>query len=108
MAGRLAELAGDYESGEKSRTFVFVDEGHTLGNVLRSIVAHYPDVEFCGYTVPHPAEAKMHFRIQAKKGRAVDILRRGLEDLAKVCDHTIHTFDKAMSKHNKSIKMDTS
>ncbi|XP_043269047.1 probable DNA-directed RNA polymerases I and III subunit RPAC2 [Venturia canescens] len=100
--GRLAELAGDDASGEKSRTFVFHDEGHTLGNVLRSIIAQYPDVSFCGYTVPHPAETKMHFRIQAKNGRAVDILKRGLEDLEKVCDHTGATFTSAYEKFNKS------
>lgn len=23
-----------------------------------------PDVEFCGYTMPHPSEPKMHLRIQ--------------------------------------------
>ncbi|XP_046487226.1 DNA-directed RNA polymerases I and III subunit RPAC2 isoform X1 [Neodiprion pinetum] len=93
--GRLAELAGDGESGEKSRTFVFQDEGHTLGNALRSIIAQYPDVQFCGYTVPHPAETKMHFRIQAKSGRAVDILRKGLEDLEKACEHTAKAFETA-------------
>ncbi|XP_074107866.1 RNA polymerases I and III subunit AC2 l(2)37Cg [Cotesia typhae] len=90
---RLAELAGDQISGDKSRTFVFQDEGHTLGNALRSIITHYPDVEFCGYTVPHPAEPKMHFRIQMKgNGRAVDALRRGLKDLEAACDHVTQVF----------------
>lgn len=23
-----------------------------------------PDVEFCGYTIPHPSESKMNIRIQ--------------------------------------------
>ena len=23
-----------------------------------------PDVEFCGYSAPHPSEAKIHLRIQ--------------------------------------------
>ncbi|XP_012268216.1 probable DNA-directed RNA polymerases I and III subunit RPAC2 [Athalia rosae] len=107
--GRLAELAGDEKSGEKSRTFVFQDEGHTLGNALRSIIAQYPNVQFCGYTVPHPAETKMHFRIQAKSGRAVDVLRQGLEDLEKVCEHTTEAFESAWdSFRNKSDdSMDT-
>lgn len=55
-------------------------------------------MHFCGYTVPHPAEAKMHFRIQSKHGRAVDILKRGLQDLEKVCDHTKETFEKAVEE----------
>ncbi|CAD7091941.1 unnamed protein product [Hermetia illucens] len=97
----FAELAGDENSGEHARTFVFEDEGHTLGNALKSIISRYPDVDFCGYTIPHPAENKMHFRIQAnKKLRAIDILKRGLEDLEAVCDHTIETFEKAMNDYN--------
>ncbi|CAG2067877.1 unnamed protein product [Timema podura] len=87
----IAELAGD-EKSEKSRTFVFSEGGHTVGNALRSIVSRYPEVLFCGYTVPHPAEANMHFRIQTSGVRAVDVLRRGIEDLEKLCDHTINTF----------------
>ncbi|XP_055302779.1 probable DNA-directed RNA polymerases I and III subunit RPAC2 [Sitodiplosis mosellana] len=84
------------DDNESSCTFVFENEGHTLGNVLKSIICRYPDVNFCGYTVPHPADTKMHLRIQASKNvRAVDVLRRGLADLEKVCDHTITTFESA-------------
>lgn len=54
------------------------------------------DVKFCGYTVPHPAESKMHFRIQMQQGRAVDALKKGLEDLVKICDHTTDLFDEEM------------
>lgn len=62
-----------------------------------------PDVCFCGYTIPHPQENKMHFRIQAQPNvRAVDILRRGLKDLEDVCDHTITTFDEAMGKYRRN------
>ncbi|XP_015605728.1 probable DNA-directed RNA polymerases I and III subunit RPAC2 [Cephus cinctus] len=97
--GRLAELAGDEDTGDRCRTFVFQDEGHTLGNALRSIVSRYPEVLFCGYTVPHPAETKMHFRIQVSNGRAIDVLRKGLEDLEKVCDHTSKTFEAAWESY---------
>ncbi|XP_037940265.1 probable DNA-directed RNA polymerases I and III subunit RPAC2 [Teleopsis dalmanni] len=87
----LAELSGDTEEG--SRTFVFTNEDHTLGNPLKSIICRYDEVDFCGYTIPHPSENKMHFRIQARGVRAIDILRRGLEELQKICDHTIQTFE---------------
>ncbi|KOB66854.1 putative DNA-directed RNA polymerases I and III subunit RPAC2, partial [Operophtera brumata] len=56
------------------------------------------DVEFCGYTVPHPAESKMHFRIQAQETPALEILKRGLRDLEKVCDHTIDLFEKEVKE----------
>lgn len=45
----------------------------------------------------------MHFRIQAHSNkRAIDILRRGLEDLQHICDHTITTFEDAMNLY-KSV-----
>ncbi|XP_049777166.1 probable DNA-directed RNA polymerases I and III subunit RPAC2 isoform X2 [Schistocerca cancellata] len=80
---RIAELAGEDDTEERNRTFVFADEGHTFGNALRSIIVRYPEVLFCGYTIPHPAETKMHFRIQTNGPRAADILKRGIEDLEK-------------------------
>ncbi|KAF7987388.1 hypothetical protein HCN44_003150 [Aphidius gifuensis] len=104
--GRLAEIAGDESSNDKSRTFVFQEEGHTLGNALRSVIAQYPHVNFCGYTVPHPAEAKMHFRIQMSKGRAIDALRNGLEDLEKLCDHTTEKFTQAWQEFEKNPVID--
>lgn len=56
-------------------------------------------MQFCGYTVPHPAESKMHFRIQMNKGHAIDALKRGLEDLVKICDHTLEKFDEEMTSY---------
>uniref|UniRef100_A0A1B0G937 DNA-directed RNA polymerases I and III subunit RPAC2 n=1 Tax=Glossina morsitans morsitans TaxID=37546 RepID=A0A1B0G937_GLOMM len=105
--GALAEVAGD-ESNEGSRTFVFQDEGHTLGNSLKTIVTRYPDVDFCGYTIPHPAENKLHFRIQSSQSRAIDILKRGLEDLEKLCDHTITTFEAEVKAFNDKDKIQIS
>ncbi|KAK0183471.1 hypothetical protein PV327_001509 [Microctonus hyperodae] len=102
--GRLAEIAGDEGSGDQSRTFVFQNEGHTLGNALRSIISQYPRVAFCGYTVPHPAETKMHLRIQMKGNeRAVDALRQGLKDLDKVCDHVADQFQQEYAKEYPKI-----
>jgi DNA-directed RNA polymerase I and III subunit RPAC2 len=61
-------------------------------------------VEFCGYSIPHPSEAKMNLRIQTygrsyKRDRPersannqVDgvsvytVLEKGLEDLMNMCD----------------------
>lgn len=31
---------------------------------LFSLIDNSPNVDFCGYSLPHPSEAKMHFRIQ--------------------------------------------
>lgn len=77
-----------------------------LATDLKTFSIFSPDVEFCGYTVPHPADPKMHFRIQMRQGTAGDALKRGLEDLVKMCDHTIEVFDGEMlaykTAHNLS------
>ncbi|XP_024215619.1 DNA-directed RNA polymerases I and III subunit RPAC2 [Halyomorpha halys] len=103
---RITELAGDNQPDDTSKTFVFYDEGHTLGNALRFVITKYPEVNFCGYTVPHPAEQKMHFRIQTNGLRAVDILQRGLEDLEKLCEHTLKVFDEAVSDYKNQSSME--
>ncbi|XP_013161782.1 PREDICTED: DNA-directed RNA polymerases I and III subunit RPAC2 [Papilio xuthus] len=99
---KISELPGDEESGLTCRTYVFQDESHTLGNALKCIINRYDDVDFCGYTVPHPAESKMHFRIQTKETPALEVLKRGLKDLQKVCDHTIDLFEKEVKEFNKT------
>lgn len=101
MAGRLAVVGGD-DLNDKSKTFVFIGEGHTLGRALVTIMQNFADVMFCSYTISHPNEDKMLLRIQAREGRAVDILRRGLENLSDVCDHTIDTFEKAMTNFRET------
>ncbi|KAL7636632.1 UNVERIFIED_CONTAM: hypothetical protein RMT77_013409 [Armadillidium vulgare] len=67
-----------------SKTFVIYNEGHTLGNPLKHIIVQYPEVQFCGYTIPHPMEQKIHFRIQCTGKPAAEILRQGLKDLKKL------------------------
>ncbi|KAL3267269.1 hypothetical protein HHI36_011402 [Cryptolaemus montrouzieri] len=104
---QLAETETGSNSLESTKTFVFQDEGHTLGNALRCVIASNPNVQFCGYTVPHPSEAKMHFRIQMQKGRAIDALKKGLEDLVKMCDHTLSVFDEEMLSFKTEHKLNT-
>ncbi|XP_022905503.2 DNA-directed RNA polymerases I and III subunit RPAC2 [Onthophagus taurus] len=101
----VAQLAGNTDEG--SRTFVIDGEGHTLGNALRTIIVCYPDVEFCGYTVPHPAENKINFRIQMMtgKGKAIDALKRGLSDLATVCDVMLQKFDNDLESYKEHYKV---
>ena len=81
------------------RTFVFKKEGHTLGNALRSAILQNPQVEFCGYSMPHPAEDQMHMRIQTVKGvDAQDALLKGLQDLKAMSVHAKETFEKSVKK----------
>ena len=47
-----------------SATFTLHNEDHTMGNTLRYMLNKTPSVSFVGYSVPHPAEAKMNLRLQ--------------------------------------------
>lgn len=81
---RVRVLSG---STETAASFQFDGEDHTLGNALRYIIMKNPDVEFCGYSIPHPSEAKMNLRIQTYDGVSVyTVLEKGLEDLMNMCD----------------------
>ena len=52
------------ENDNRCATYVFNNEDHTLGNVLRVILAGHSDVEFVGYSIPHPSDTKMNMRLQ--------------------------------------------
>lgn len=47
-----------------SASFQISEEDHTLGNALRYIIMKNPEVEFCGYSIPHPSENLLNVRIQ--------------------------------------------
>jgi len=84
---------------DSCKTFIFKNEGHTLGNALRFVISHYPEVKFCGHTIPHPSENELHLRIQTMTGEsAVDVLRKGLQDLEQICEVTEETFNSAVDK----------
>jgi DNA-directed RNA polymerase I and III subunit RPAC2 len=82
-----------------SKTFVLEEEDHTLANALRYIIMKNPDVVFCGYTQPHPSEARINFKIQTNmKATALDVLEKGLQSLNDVCIHVLDTFAKEADK----------
>ena len=70
----------------------------TLGNALRTVILQNPEVIFCGYTLPHPAEDQMHLRIQTVAGvDAQDALLKGLQDLKAVTAHTKKVFSQSVA-----------
>ncbi|CAD6185623.1 unnamed protein product [Caenorhabditis auriculariae] len=66
-------------------TVILHEEDHTIGNALKHLLCQNPEVEFCGYNVPHPLEDKILLRIQTKIGsNALPFLVKALEDLEKI------------------------
>ncbi|KAH8113616.1 RBP11-like subunits of RNA polymerase [Phellopilus nigrolimitatus] len=51
-------------------TFRIHDEGHTVGNALRWMLMKNPEVEFCGYSAPHPSENIIQIRVQMYDNRS--------------------------------------
>ncbi|KAK7728051.1 RNA polymerase subunit AC19 [Botryosphaeria dothidea] len=111
--GHVEENGAEEEVEEKQRirvlpgsentaaSFEFENEDHTLGNALRYIIMKNPSVEFCGYSIPHPSEAKMNLRIQTYDDVSVyDVLEKGLDDLAELCDVVIDKFTVARDEFN--------
>jgi len=83
-------------------TYIFSDEDHTLGNALRFMLIKRPDVEFCGYSIPHPSENFMNLRLQVVEKNSNDVLKAGLKDLASVCDLIDSKFNDALKKFEKN------
>ncbi|KAK6349746.1 RNA polymerase subunit AC19 [Orbilia brochopaga] len=80
-------MLGSATDDDSCASFQFENEDHTLGNALRWIIMKNPQVEFCGYSIPHPSEAKMNMRIQTYgEITAKDALIKGLADLRDLCD----------------------
>nr|SVE93406.1 EOG090X0LBP [Moina brachiata] len=103
---RRLTIAREEEENDHLKTFILKGEGHTLGNALRTLILKNPDVVFCGYTIPHPSENKLHLRIETRTMSAAEALREGLRQLQDVCDHILTTFETAVADY-KSAKMET-
>lgn len=73
-------------------TFVLRGEDHTLGNALRYILMKNRDVEFCGYSIPHPSEDVMNIKVQTTGKPAADVFRKALHDLRAMAQHIQTSF----------------
>ncbi|CAH1777509.1 unnamed protein product [Owenia fusiformis] len=98
---RNLEVVQSSSEDETCQTFVLHNEDHTLGNSLRYMVMKNPAIEFCGYTIPHPSENKINFRIQTRGGPAVDALQKGLTDLKEVSGHILTTFESKVQSYKR-------
>ncbi|PWY71567.1 DNA-directed RNA polymerase I and III 14 KDA polypeptide [Aspergillus sclerotioniger CBS 115572] len=97
---RIVVLPG---ASDTAASFQFEGEGHTLGNALRYAIMKNPEVEFCGYTIPHPSEMKMNLRIQTyDTTTATEALEKGLDTLMDLCDVVTDKFTTSRDAFNAS------
>jgi DNA-directed RNA polymerase I and III subunit RPAC2 len=90
-------------SSDCSATYIFGNEDHTLGNALRYLLVQRPDTEFCGYSVPHPYEPKMHVRLQTTGVTSLQVLKAGLKDLEETANVLDDNFIEALNKYQKKV-----
>merc|ERR1719245_2487632 len=99
---RLVGLAGDRDSGDTCRTFIFHKENHTLGNALRHVLLMSPRVMFAGYSIPHPAEDQMHLRIQTIEDYpAQEALKQALHDLKSMATVSKQKFLDSVNEYKQ-------
>ncbi|KAG8663002.1 DNA-directed RNA polymerases I and III subunit RPAC2 [Manihot esculenta] len=91
-------------------TFSFVDEDHTLANAVRFSLNQDPRVSFCGYSIPHPSDARVNIRVQTTGDPAREVLKDGCQNLMLMCQHVRSIFDKAVDdcRKNNHMEMETS
>lgn len=93
------------DESHKSGIITFEKETHTMGNALRQAILNVREngeskVNFCGYTVPHPAEERMVIRIQLNNDcekDLIDVACDGLNNFSEWCVGTIAAFDAAVA-----------
>ncbi|KAI9103068.1 DNA-directed RNA polymerase I and III subunit Rpc19 [Phlyctochytrium arcticum] len=94
---KLTVISTD-DSDPSCATFCMADEDHTLGNSLRFIIMKNEAVSFCGYTIPHPSEFKIHLRIQTDGTiTAAQALDKGLDDLIATAEHIENLFSERVA-----------
>eukprot|EP00590_Aulacoseira_subarctica_P012492 CAMPEP_0172423848 /NCGR_PEP_ID=MMETSP1064-20121228/17777_1 /TAXON_ID=202472 /ORGANISM="Aulacoseira subarctica , Strain CCAP 1002/5" /LENGTH=164 /DNA_ID=CAMNT_0013165399 /DNA_START=79 /DNA_END=573 /DNA_ORIENTATION=+ len=99
-----------------SRTFAIGNEDHTLGNALRHVLMQNNEVEFAGYSVPHPSEPILQLRVQTVQPRqstsiisndgndkttngrcrtpAINALQESCHTLSDICDFLLVQMEK--------------
>lgn len=102
MSINLVRDSGDPASKEKALessclTLSITGEDHTLGNALRSVLSSKLNVEFAGYSIPHPTLAELNFRLQVLNDeKAITVFADALDELSAVGKHVLEEFDREL------------
>jgi DNA-directed RNA polymerase I and III subunit RPAC2 len=87
------------QNDKRCATYIFNNEDHTLGNLLRTVLSGHSNVEFVGYSIPHPSEAKMNLRLQTLSQDTNDVLNESLRTIQNVTKTLREKFQQAVKSH---------
>jgi DNA-directed RNA polymerase subunit L len=77
----------------------FGGEGHSLLNLLQSVLTHDPDVEMAGYTKPHPLMDRSRLFIKTKKGKSPqEALKRAAKRAGEQMGEFLDAFEESLGK----------
>uniref|UniRef100_A0A6U1EKQ2 DNA-directed RNA polymerase RBP11-like dimerisation domain-containing protein n=1 Tax=Tetraselmis chuii TaxID=63592 RepID=A0A6U1EKQ2_9CHLO len=80
-------------------TFSLENEDHTLANTLRYMLNGSLQVEFAGYSIPHPSENMVNIRVQTTGEKSArEVFRESLGQLAEQTEHIKSTFQQAVAE----------
>eukprot|EP01139_Manchomonas_bermudensis_P024464 Amastigsp_a842696_1114.p1 type:complete len:152 gc:universal Amastigsp_a842696_1114:41-496(+) len=85
---RNIDIRHDSEDNLTSGVVVFLNEDHTLGNLLRFLLIRQDGVEAAMYSVPHPSEPYLHVRVQCKTKTVSEAIAKAFEDMEELA-HTM-------------------
>ena len=74
-------------------------EGHTICNLLESVLLEDDDVEFAGYDIPHPLVSNPLVSIRTKSGKKPEeALREAIEKILQRGKELAEGFGKALEE----------
>ncbi|AFP65315.1 DNA-deirected RNA polymerases I and III 16kDa polypeptide (nucleomorph) [Chroomonas mesostigmatica CCMP1168] len=80
----------------------FYNEDHTLGNVLRFLIAGNPEVKFVGYNVPHPSEKIMNLKIVTNVSNSIEPIFLSLKNSSEMAVLTGNFFDLSIENNSRN------
>ncbi|GAA5908295.1 hypothetical protein JCM6882_006794 [Rhodosporidiobolus microsporus] len=96
---KVSIVPGSASEDGSQATYCILEEDHTLGNLLRWMLMKNPSVEFCGYSAPHPSEAKIHLRIQMYDGKqAREAFAEALDNIEAMAGVVLNKYNDSLAK----------
>lgn len=79
-------------------------EGHTLCSLLESVLLEDEEVEFAGYTIPHPLVGKPILRVRTKGNKEPkEALKEALAKIIGRGRKLREEFERALKEHDEAF-----